>query len=224
MRWIWDLGRGSSWVCGGTNKLVIFCKLYYDEVLWKTTKRHFCWRWFCTVIGGGNPTNPLGNPTNPVGPSLRLASCTFEMFRRWWWVMTTCALAPVHLHPCQSNDCRSLRSGTRSNCSTSTCDYSASPNSPTYAGIYTIIKTTSVGRWRGKVVGGGRGWLAGDTDGLDGWPVTVGVVEVGVVNTRYGVSQPGADAERYRCACLHWGWLGVVTDGRISVWPRLQAF
>ena len=27
--------------------------------------------------------------------------------------------------------------------------------------------------------------------------VTVGVVEVGVV------SQPGADAERYRCACLH---------------------
>ena len=29
-----------------------------------------------------------------------------------------------------------------------------------------------------------------------GWPVTVGVVEVGVVDTRYGVSQPGADAER----------------------------
>jgi len=29
-----------------------------------------------------------------------------------------------------------------------------------------------------------------------GWPVMVGVVEVGVVNTRYGVSQPGADAER----------------------------
>jgi len=28
------------------------------------------------------------------------------------------------------------------------------------------------------------------------WPVTVGVVEVGVVDTRYGVSQPGADAER----------------------------
>ena len=38
---------------------------------------------------------------------------------------------------------------------------------------------------------------------LTGWPVTVGVV-----------SQPGADAERYRCACFHWGWLGVVT--RIS--------
>jgi len=33
-------------------------------------------------------------------------------------------------------------------------------------------------------------------DGLSGWPVTVGVVEVGVVDTRYGVSQPGADAER----------------------------
>ena len=28
-----------------------------------------------------------------------------------------------------------------------------------------------------------------------GWPVTVGVVEVGVVDTRYGVRQPGADAE-----------------------------
>ena len=26
---------------------------------------------------------------------------------------------------------------------------------------------------------------------------------VGVVDTRYGVSQLGADAERYRCACLH---------------------
>ena len=26
--------------------------------------------------------------------------------------------------------------------------------------------------------------------------VTVGVVEVGVVDTRYGVSQPGADAEQ----------------------------
>jgi len=46
---------------------------------------------------------------------------------------------------------------------------------------------------------GGRGWLAGDTDGLVGWPVTVGVVEMGVVDSRYGVSQPGADAERYRC-------------------------
>ena len=47
--------------------------------------------------------------------------------------------------------------------------------------------------------GGGCGWLAGDTDGLGGWPVTVGVtgmVEVGVVDTRYGVIQPGAGAER----------------------------
>ena len=33
-------------------------------------------------------------------------------------------------------------------------------------------------------------------DGLAGWPMTVGVVEVGVVDTRYGASQPGADAER----------------------------
>ena len=38
---------------------------------------------------------------------------------------------------------------------------------------------------------------------LAGWPVTVGVVEVG------GVSQPGADAERYRCAC----WLAGRGDG-----------
>jgi len=36
---------------------------------------------------------------------------------------------------------------------------------------------------------------------LAGWPVTVGVVEVG------GVSQPGADAERYRC------WLAGRGDG-----------
>jgi len=32
---------------------------------------------------------------------------------------------------------------------------------------------------------------------LTGWPVTVGVVEVGVV------SQPGVDAEWYRCACVN---------------------
>jgi len=32
---------------------------------------------------------------------------------------------------------------------------------------------------------------------LTGWPpVTVGVVEVGVVDTRYGISQSGEDAER----------------------------
>ena len=53
--------------------------------------------------------------------------------------------------------------------------------------------------------------MAGDTDGLADWSVTVGVVEVGMVDTRYGVSQPAADAERYRCACLQWRWLGVVT-------------
>ena len=46
---------------------------------------------------------------------------------------------------------------------------------------------------------------------LTGWPVTVDVIEVGVVDSRYGVSEPEADAERYRCSCLHWGWLGVVT-------------
>jgi len=51
---------------------------------------------------------------------------------------------------------------------------------------------------------------------------------VDVVDTRYGVRQPGADAERYRCACLHWGWLGVVTGisavstGGVLVYPRSQ--
>jgi len=57
-------------------------------------------------------------------------------------------------------------------------------------------KTTSVGDGDTRSVGGGCGWLAGDTDELAGWPVTVGVVEVGVVDTRYRVSHPGADAER----------------------------
>jgi len=31
---------------------------------------------------------------------------------------------------------------------------------------------------------------------VTGWTVTVGVVKVGVVDTHYGVSQPGADAEQ----------------------------
>jgi len=39
---------------------------------------------------------------------------------------------------------------------------------------------------------------------LTGWLVMVGVVEVGIVDTRYGVSQPGADVEWYRCGCLQW--------------------
>jgi len=39
-----------------------------------------------------------------------------------------------------------------------------------------------------RSVGGGRGWPVI----LTGWPVTVGVV-----------SQPAADAELYRCACVH---------------------
>ena len=45
--------------------------------------------------------------------------------------------------------------------------------------IITVVKTTSVGD--ASSVG----------DGLAGWPVTVGVVD-----TRYGVIQPGTDAER----------------------------
>jgi len=53
------------------------------------------------------------------------------------------------------------------------------------------------------------------------WPVTVGVVEVGMV------SQSSAGAERYRCACLHYThrrWLGVVagisatSTGGFLVW------
>jgi len=40
--------------------------------------------------------------------------------------------------------------------------------------IYTIIKTTSVCDGDARSVGGGRGWLASDTNGLAGWPVTVG--------------------------------------------------
>ena len=95
----------------------------------------------------------------------------------------------------------------------------------------TIIKTTSVCDGDASSFGGGRGWLAGDTDVLAGWPVTVGVVEVGVVDTRYGVSQPGADAERYRCAVYtaHSGWLGVVTGisaastgGVLVIYKRAQ--
>jgi len=34
------------------------------------------------------------------------------------------------------------------------------------------------------------------TAGTTGWPVTVGMIEVGMVATRYGVSQPAADAEQ----------------------------
>ena len=56
-------------------------------------------------------------------------------------------------------------------------------------------------------VGGGRGWLAGDTDGLAGWPVTVGVVKVGVsASQEQTLSGTGA-----RVYTVHRGWLGVVT-------------
>jgi len=57
--------------------------------------------------------------------------------------------------------------------------------------INTIIKTTSVCDGDARSVGGGRGWLAGDTDRLPAsCPVMMGAVEVGMVDTRYGVSQP----------------------------------
>jgi len=38
--------------------------------------------------------------------------------------------------------------------------------------INTTIKTTSVFDGDARSVGGGRGWLAGDADGLAGLPVT----------------------------------------------------
>ena len=38
------------------------------------------------------------------------------------------------------------------------------------SGINTTIKTTSVCDGDARSVDGGRGWLAGDTDGLAGWP------------------------------------------------------
>jgi len=70
--------------------------------------------------------------------------------------------------------------------------------------INTIIKTTSVCDGDARSVSDGHGRPVGDTGRLPGWPVTVGVVEMGVVDTRYGVSQTGADAECYaRLHCTH---------------------
>ena len=63
--------------------------------------------------------------------------------------------------------------------------------------INTTIKITSACDGDARSVGGRRGWLAGDTDGLAGWPAGRRWVTVGVV------SQPAADAERYRCTCVH---------------------
>jgi len=54
--------------------------------------------------------------------------------------------------------------------------------------INTTIKTISVCDGDARGVGGGRGWLAGDTDGLSGWPV--------VGNGGRGRSQPAATVER----------------------------
>jgi len=44
-------------------------------------------------------------------------------------------------------------------------------------------------------------WRAGRLTGDDGRACRSG---------RGRHMHPGADAERYRCACLHWSWLGVV--------------
>jgi len=79
-----------------------------------------------------------------------------------------------------------------------------------------------------QVVGGGRGRLAGDTDGLAGvrrWAVEVRVfthAHVSMITYRVDVyrsrligasllagrGRPGADADRYRCACLMQGLAG----------------
>ena len=69
--------------------------------------------------------------------------------------------------------------------------------------IYTIIKTTtSVGEARLSVV-----------TRVAGWPVTVGVVEVGVVDTRYGsdIQEQTLSGRGARVYTAHRGWLGVVT-------------
>jgi len=64
---------------------------------------------------------------------------------------------------------------------------------------------------QGVSVHGGRGWLADDTDGLAGWPVTVGVVEVGVVDTVSASQEQTLSSTGARVYTAHRGWLGVVT-------------
>jgi len=68
--------------------------------------------------------------------------------------------------------------------------------------ICTIIKTTRLSVTQAVSV---TGWPVILTGWLASWLVTVSVVKMGAV------SQPGADAERYRCACLQctragWAW------------------
>jgi len=63
--------------------------------------------------------------------------------------------------------------------------------------INTIIKTTSVCDVTQGVPGGGRGWLAGDTDRLASWPV-------GVVDTRLAAATlSGRGAHVYTCTCVY---------------------
>jgi len=74
--------------------------------------------------------------------------------------------------------------------------------------INTTIKTTSVCDGDARSVGGGRGWLAGDTDGLAGWLMT----------GDGGRCQP-ASSRRWAVqvrVCLAWR--------PVLVRPRLQAF
>jgi len=81
------------------------------------------------------------------------------------------------------------------------------------APVNTIIKTTSVCDGDARSVGGGHGWLACDTDGLAGWPVTVSVVEVCVVDTRYRCRPARSRrwAVQVRVYTAHRSWLGAVT-------------
>jgi len=65
-----------------------------------------------------------------------------------------------------------------------------------------LIKTASVCDSDARSVGGGRGWLASDTDGLAGWAVTVGVVSQPAAGTdahlhcTQGLAGRG---DRYQC-------------------------
>jgi len=65
--------------------------------------------------------------------------------------------------------------------------------------INTIIKTTSVCDGDARSVGGGRDWLAGDTDELAGWSVAVGVVQVTVFALHTGLAGRG---DGYQCGLV----------------------
>ena len=71
--------------------------------------------------------------------------------------------------------------------------------------INTTIKTTSVCDGDARSVGGGRGWLAGDTNGLAGWPVTGDGGRAWSASHQQTLSGTGA-----RVYTAYRGWLGVL--------------